>query len=248
MHDFKNKAEIFFGVRIDNLTINEVFKKIKDFLKDGKQHYIVLPYSEFIIRAQKDKKFRKILNEADLSLCESKGLWHAIRFLGKRFKENISGVDFIYRLSNKSQIIGSSLFLLGGEERVVKGARESLIKKYPKSKIVGAENGYQDLEKIIEKVNKAGPDILLVGLGSPKQEKWIYKNLKRMPSLKIAIGVGGAFDFISGRLKRAPKFIQKIGLEWLWRLLLQPWRIKRVCQGVGGLAWLVLKSKICLIK
>ena len=100
------------------------------------------------------------------------------------------------------------------------------------------------MKKVIKKINKAKPKILLVGLGSPKQEKWIYENLAKIPSVKVAIGVGGAFDFISGRIKRAPEFLQKIGLEWLWRLVLQPWRIKRVSKGVIGLSWLVLKSKV----
>ncbi len=248
MRDFKSKTNVIFGVKIDNLTMDEVLEKIMGFLVDGGQHYVVLPYSEFIVRAQKDGEFRKILNEADLSLCESKGLWHILRFLGKPFKENIAGVDLICELGHRSQVAGHGLFLLGGREKVVKETRENLVERYPDLKIVGAENGYQDLEQVIERINEAKPDALLVGLGFPKQERWIYKNLKKMPSVKVAIGVGGAFDFISGRTKRAPKFIQNIGLEWLWRLILQPWRIKRIPKGVIGLSYLALKSKMGLIK
>ena len=111
-------------------------------------------------------------------------------------------------------------------------------------KIVGAENGYQDFNNVIEKINIARPDILLVGLGSPKQEKFIYENLSKMPSVKLAVGVGGAFDFISGRVKRAPKILQKIGMEWLWRLFVQPQRIKRIFYGVGGLLVLTIKNML----
>lgn len=240
------KALYCFGIKIDNLKTDKVLEKIEGFLKDGKQHYITLSYSEFIVRAQRDEEFRNILNKADLSLCESKGLYYALRFLGSPVEENIAGVDLIWELGSRLKMKDCKLFLVGGRKNVVEETRKNLVKKYPNLKIVGAENGYQDLDKVTKKINKAGADILLVGLGSPKQEKWIYKNLKKMPGVKVAIGVGGAFDFISGRIKRAPKFIQNISLEWLWRLILEPWRIKRICSGVGGLAWLVLKSKfIC---
>ncbi len=212
------------GIKIDNLTMDEALKRIRGF--------VVLPYSEFIVRAQKDKEFRNILNSADFCLCESRGLQFVARFLGKRLKENITGVDLIHGLKGK-------IFLLGGKPGIAEKAGKKL-----NTKIVGVEHGYQDLGEVVKKINQVEPDILLVGLGSPKQEKWIYENLKKMPSVKLAIGVGGAFDFISKRVKRAPKFIQKIGLEWLWRLMLQPRRIKRIYNGVIKLSWLILKCKI----
>ena len=225
-----------FGVKIDSLTMEEALERIGQFLESGRQHYIVLPYSEFIVRAQKDEGFRKILNNADLSLCESRGLWFVAKFLGKSLKENICGPDLICRLSKEK----CKMFLLGGTEEVAKSVKEKLGKN-----IIGAEDGYQDLNNVIKKINKAKPEILIAALGgSSKQEKWIYENLAKMPSVKAAIGVGGAFDFISGRVKRAPKFLQKIGLEWLWRLILQPRRIKRVFEGVFGLSWLVVRAKV----
>ena len=213
-----------FGVKIDNLTMDEALERIKGF--------VVLPYSEFIVRAQKDQEFKNILNSADFCLCEGRGLWLVARFLKKPIKESINGVDLIHNLKGK-------IFLFGGKEGVARKVKEKL-----DTKVVGTEHGHQDLKKVIKKVNKAKPNILLVGLGSPKQEKWIYENLAKMPSVKMAVGVGGAFDFISGRVKRAPKFLQKIGLEWLWRLILQPWRIKRVSKGVIGLSWLVVRTKV----
>jgi len=231
------------GVKIDNLTMSEVLESVRNFLKDGKQHYIVLPYSEFIVRAQKDKEFQRILNEADLSLCESKGLYLVAGLcLRKSLKENIYGIDLIHNLISNSQFLISKIFLLGGKKDVAKKTKEKL-----GNKIIGAEHGYQDLRKVVEKINKAEPDILLVGLGSPKQEKWIYKNLKKMPSVKLAIGVGGAFDFISGRIKRAPKFLQKVGFGWLWRLVIQPRRVKRIYNGVIKFSWLILKNRYKII-
>lgn len=223
------KIEIF-GIKFDDLKIGEVLEKIKGFLNDGKQHYIVLPYSEFVVKAQKDEEFRNILNQADLCLCEGRGLWLMTKLAGKKLKQNIFGVELIYKLSNR-------IFLFGGTQEVVEKTKKKLGEK-----IVGAENGYQDYNSVIKKINLAKPEILLVGLGSPKQEKWIYENLKKMPSVKLAIGVGGAFDFISGRIKRAPRILQKIGMEWLWRLVMQPKRIKRIFKGVSGLLLLTFKK------
>ncbi len=228
-----------FGVKIDDLTKDETLEKIHGFLTDNKQHYIVLPYSEFIVRAQKDEEFRKILNEADLCLCESRGLYLVLIFLKKPTKEVINGIDLIYAIKSKIKNQKSKIFLLGGKEEIVKKTAKTL-----GDTIAGHEHGYQDLDKVVEKINIVKPEILLVGLGSPKQEKFIYHNLAKLPSVKLAIGVGGAFDFISSWVKRAPKFIQKIGLEWLWRLILEPVRAKRIFNGVIKFSWLILKCKI----
>jgi N-acetylglucosaminyldiphosphoundecaprenol N-acetyl-beta-D-mannosaminyltransferase len=209
-----------FGIQFDNLEMDEVLEQIRELLQDNKQHYIVLPYSEFVVRAQKDREFKNILNQADLCLCESRGLYLIAQALGKKLKQNIYGVDLINKLDSK-------LFLFGSEDGAVLKAAEKL-----------GDN------KVIERINLIKPEILLVGLGSPKQEQFIAENLSKMSSVKLAIGVGGAFDFISGRVKRAPKIFQKIGLEWLWRLVLQPTRIKRVFIGVGGLLVLTIKNML----
>ncbi|MDP2934727.1 MAG: WecB/TagA/CpsF family glycosyltransferase [bacterium] len=223
------KTEIF-GVKFDDLSMNEALEKI--------QGFVVLPYSEFIVRAQKDEEFKNILNSADFCLCEGRGLYLMARLIGKKLKQNIYGVDLIYNLNSKFKIQNSKLFLFGGTEDVVKKTAEKL-----GDSIIGYEHGYQDANRVVDKINLVKPDVLLVGLGSPKQEKFIHENLKKMPSVKLAIGVGGAFDFISGRIKRAPKFIQKISLEWLWRLIVEPKRIERVFGGFFGLSALVIKEK-----
>ena len=226
------KIEIF-GIQFDNLTMDEAVEKISGF--------VVLPYSEFVVRAQKDEEFRNILNKADFCLCESRGLYLMARVLGKRLKQEINGVELIYKLNQKSKIKNQKIFLLGGNEDVVKKTAEKL-----GDSVIGFEHGYQDLNKVIGKINSVKPEILLVGLGSPKQEKFIYENLSKMPSVKLAIGVGGSFDFISGRVRRAPKVLQEIGLEWLWRLILEPRRAKRIFRGVGGLTWLTIKNMLSL--
>ncbi|NQV00865.1 MAG: WecB/TagA/CpsF family glycosyltransferase [Parcubacteria group bacterium] len=219
------------GVKIDNLTMNEVLWKIKGFLEDGKQHYIVTPNPEFLVKAQEDKEFKKILNKADLAVPDGIGLVFASWFLGEPIKERITGVDLMEEICKKAAQEKWQVFLLGAEEGVAKKAAENLRRKYEGLQVV-------DIRTVLEmtsfciRTSFQGLSLLFVALGMPKQEKWIVHNLKKMPSVKLAIGIGGAFDFIAGRIKRAPKFIRSIGMEWLWRLILQPWRIRRIFKAV----------------
>lgn len=214
------------GVKIDNLTIDEVLEKVEGFLTDDQQHYIVTPNPEFLVRAQKDKEFRKILNQADLAVPDGVGLIFAAWFLGQSLKQRISGVDLMERICQEAVQKKWPIFLLGAQPGIAQKATLNLKKDYP-----GLE------------ISQNSPKILFVALGMPKQEKWIVNNLKKMSSVKLAIGVGGSFDFISGQVRRAPGLIRSLGLEWLWRFIRQPWRIKRILRAVIIFPWLVLKSR-----
>lgn len=233
------------GVKVDNLTKKEVLFKIDRFLTSSGQYYITTPNPEIVLKAQKDDDFQDILNYADLAIADGFGLVLAsILFFGwkKRIKQRIRGVDLVQWLCASKQNSGEKLFLLGGKDAVAKLAADKLKYKYSNFKIVGYESGpkinregkpaNKDEElinnKIIKKINETGPQILLVAFGAPKQEKWIYNYLDQIPSVKVAIGVGGTFDFISGKIKRAPKALQNLGLEWLWRLIQEPKRLKRI--------------------
>ena len=240
------------GVKINNVTMSETLQKIEGFLNDGRQHYIVTPNPEMFILARKDEEFRKILNEADLAVPDGMGLVYASKFLGMPFKERVAGVDLVQKLC-KFKNSNFKLFLLGGRGDTAEKAANNLQNLYSNINIAGADcGGYvhksggmnMETEKIVlDKINKTKPDILLVAFGAPKQEKWIYYNLKKMPSVKLAIGVGGAFDFISGRIKRAPAIIQKLGLEWAWRLAREPERAPRIFNATIKFPILVLKEK-----
>ncbi|MAF20811.1 MAG: hypothetical protein CMI55_03970 [Parcubacteria group bacterium] len=212
------------GVRVDNLTINQVLEKIEGFLADGRQHYIVTLNPEFLVKAQKDQSFKQILNQADLALPDGIGLIFAAWFLGQSLKQRIAGVDLMEKICQKAAQNGWPVCLIGGQSDIAQKAGANLKKKYP-----GLE------------INQNNPKILFVALGAPKQEKWIVENLKNIPSVKLAIGVGGSFDFISGQVRRAPRLIRFLGLEWLWRLMRQPWRIKRIFRAIIIFPWLVLK-------
>jgi N-acetylglucosaminyldiphosphoundecaprenol N-acetyl-beta-D-mannosaminyltransferase len=222
------------GVKIDNLTKEEALEKIEEFLEDNQQHYLVTPNPEFLVRAQEDEEFRRILNQADLAMPDGIGLIFASRLLGQPLKERVIGVDLMEKICQRAAQKKWSVFLLGGQEGVAEKAAENLRKRYQGLKIEFG-NSSPSFEQ--------QPIILFVALGAPKQEKWIVQNLEKIPSVKLAIGVGGAFDFISGRVRRAPKLFRLLGLEWFWRLLRQPWRVSRIFNALVRFPWLVLKSK-----
>lgn len=219
------------GVKIDKETMASAIGKFENFLKDGRQHYIVTPNPEIIVLAQKDDEFRDILNESDLAIPDGIGIVFASAIIGGRIKERVSGTDLMENILKKSM---GKIFLLGGEN----GSAKKISERF--SNIVGFS---ENIEGVQNEINKSGAEILFVALGAPKQEKWIASNLKKIPCVKVAMGVGGAFDFISRNIMRAPNFLRRIGLEWLWRFFLQPWRIKRICAAAINFPFLVLESK-----
>ena len=230
------------GVKIDNFILSEALEQISGFFVDGRQHYIVLPYAAFLVEAQKENEFREILNKADLSLSDGVGPVIASRVIGDEpLGGRVMGVDLIWALFAKFSA-KHSFFLFGAKEGVAQEAGEKIMIKYPAAKIAGTLNGYVNDTEAITAINNSGAEILLVALGMLKQEKWIYNNLKKLPDVKIAIGVGGSFDFISGRVRRAPRLVQKSGLEWLWRLFAQPSQWRKTWRAVVVFSWLVLKE------
>jgi N-acetylglucosaminyldiphosphoundecaprenol N-acetyl-beta-D-mannosaminyltransferase len=247
------------GVKIDNLTMDETLQKIEGFLRDNQQHYLVTPNPEFLVKTQEDKEFKEILNQADLAVPDGIGLIWAARFLGQPLKQRITGTDLMEKICQRAAQKEWSVFLLGGQGGVAEKAAKNLKKKYPGLKVQSTEEiiiasetrqfrGSQNeiassLTLFAPRNDSLSPVILFVAFGAPKQEKWIVQNLEKMPSIKLALGVGGAFNFIAGRIQRAPKFLQRVGLEWLWRLFCQPWRIKRIFKAVIVFPWLVIKSK-----
>ncbi len=258
------------GVRIDKLTMEQALQKVEGFLTDGQQHYIVTPNPEFLVLARKDRRFRRILNQADLAVPDGVGLVFASWFLGQPLKRRVAGTDLMEKICQRAALRGWSVFLLGDrEDGLVEKTTGQLRKKYPGLKIDGCsfERGafnYRNLEGLSQRVafsdtsslgegvvRKGNPfiaegrpvDILFIASGAPKQERWIAQNLAKLPSVKLAMGVGGAFNFISGRVRRAPRFLRAIGLEWLWRLAGQPWRIGRIFRAVVVFPWLVVRSR-----
>ncbi|MEK7623123.1 MAG: WecB/TagA/CpsF family glycosyltransferase [Patescibacteria group bacterium] len=226
------------GVRIDELSRVEALGKVRGFLGRMKQEIIFTPNPEMLVDAQKDQYFRNVLNSGSLNICDGKG----IELVSRGRLKRIPGIDFMLDICALTEKEERSIYLLGSNDQmVVERARSELLRQFSKLHIVGSNKGVhivsslgsltyekEENDSILNDIIDTAPDILFVAFGHGKQEKWIYENLKHLPSVKVAMGVGGAFDILSGKIKRAPRLFRMLGLEWLWRLLLQPWRIGRI--------------------
>jgi N-acetylglucosaminyldiphosphoundecaprenol N-acetyl-beta-D-mannosaminyltransferase len=215
------------GVRLDDVTLEETIDFLEGFIKSRSPHLVATNNTEFVMMAQKDEEFRRVLNAADLSIPDGIGLILGLRFLGTPVREHVRGTDTVWKILERAAHQGYSVFLLGAAEGVAALAAEKLRETFPTIRIAGTHAGSPDPrndDEIVEIIRAASPvDILLVAYGAPAQEKWIARNKDRL-GIPVAIGVGGVFDFIAGRVKRAPVWIQRLELEWLYRLWKQPWR------------------------
>lgn len=226
-------------VKVDNLTTQEAVTQSLQLLKDGKKHYIATINPEFIVAAQSDFKFRDILNHSALSLADGMGLIWASKVLGQPLKSRIPGTDFIYHLAALAEKENFNIYFLGGQPAVAELAAQKLKESFPRLKIAGTS--FVNPGSIPEDLKNKKIDILLVAYGHSKQEKWIDENLAKL-KVSLAMGVGGAFDYISGRKRRAPKWTRFLGFEWLFRLVYEPWRLKRQL-ALPYFVLLVLKEK-----
>ena len=232
------------GVPFDAVTMDEAVEKAKKLLKEEGQHIICTPNPEIVMEAQNDKVLNSILHEADLVVPDGIGVVWASKYSEIRLTERVAGFDLTQNLMADLAATGETFYFFGGAPGVASTAARKMMKKYPGLKVVGVHNGYFDEKeekRIIQDIKEKAPSILLVGLGAPKQEKWIYDNL-RLTGAKVAIGVGGSFDVMAGNVKRAPKIFQKLGLEWFHRLITQPTRWRRMMR-LPKFALTVLKTK-----
>lgn len=238
------------GVKVDDLPADLATDTVLNWLqKKGEKHYLVTPNPEFIIRAQEDEAFRQILNQADLAIPDGIGL----KWFGG-VKNIIGGVYFIEKLCQKVSKHDLTVGFLGGRGGVAKKAAEYLKRKYFGLKVGLAEDGpevdgrwkIEDKKWKIDQssVNIPPTDLLFVAFGQVKQEKWIANNLDKLP-VKVAMGVGGSFDEIAGKVPKVPDWIHQIGLKWLVRLILQPWRAKRQLALVK-FVWLMIYGRVKL--
>lgn len=214
------------GVKIDDITLNEAVELVGKWLNGVGKHYIVTPNPEIVMMAQKDEELKKIINNADLAIPDGVGLK-----LAGDIECITPGIDVMEKLIKMVSERGFTTGFLGGRGGVAEKVAECLKEKYPKLKVTFAESGGEvdkegKLLKLLKLPKLLNCDLLFVAFGPPKQEKWIDKNLDKI-SVKVAMGVGGAFDYLSGNVPRAPRWIRNLGWEWLFRLIIQPWRIKR---------------------
>ncbi len=221
-----------FGVDIDNITADEAGKRTVELVKQSNKSckIIVAPNTEFIMMAQKDKEFYDILKKASLATPDSIGVIIGGKLQKKPFKERIPGQTYFRKAIEHGTKEGLTFYFLGGKEGIAEKAKENVLKDFPECKIVGCHEGFFEKdseEEVIKQINELQPNVLFVALGAPLQEKWIAKHQHEL-KVDVATGQGGTFDYEAGRIPRAPKWIQKIGMEWLWRLCREPKRIVRM--------------------
>ena len=218
------------GVPINNVNLNEALGLVLLYLEHNEKKIIFTPNPEFIMNALNDKDFMEILNKSNLNIPDGIGVVIGAKMLGYNIRERVPGFDLIQGIFYKIKNTDKTVYFLGASEETIVAAKNMMEKKYKGLKIVGTHNGYFTEEEgniIIDEINSLSPDLLLVGLGSPRQEKWIYGNKDKL-NVKVMIGVGGSFDVMSGNVKRAPKIFIKLNLEWFYRLITQPTRFKRM--------------------
>lgn len=231
------------GAPIDALTLDESLKRIASFCHDGGIHQVVTANPEMLVAAQNDASLATIIQQADLVTADGNGILLAGRLLNAPFPERVTGIDLAEALCARSAELDLSLFFLGSRPGVAADAALRMQKKYPGARIVGSWHGYffTHEENMLTEIRLAQPDVLLVGLGSPRQEQFIRDHQADL-GVPVAIGVGGSFDVLSGRLNRAPKWVQRIRLEFLYRLLQEPSRWKRHLN-LGRFLTLIFRSR-----
>jgi len=227
---FTMKTVEIFGVRISAVDTATALATIEEFIRNRTPQMVVTADSSCVVLAQRDLELRRIINQADLVTPDSTGiLWAAKRF-GTPLPERVPGVDIVEFLCDRAARSGYRVFLLGAAPGVAEAAAEKLSEKYPGLEVAGTHHGFfapEESPEVVQKIQESKPDILFVALGIPLQEKWIYRHLKEL-QVPVSMGVGGTFDVISGRVKRAPKWMQKHGLEWFFRLANSPRKIRKV--------------------
>jgi len=234
------------GVKIDNLSQKEILEKIAGFLDDGRFHQIATVGPEFILKAQKNAEYKDILNNCDLNVADGFGIKLAFWRYGKKLKARFAGFDLMLEMLKMAEDRGLGVFLICRKDGLSswEETREIILKIYPKLSIAG-EN--LDLEaKLPSELEATSRKLIFCNFGAPYQE--IFLNSLKNDMIGVAMGVGGSFDFLTGKVRRAPKILRQIGLEWLWRLMVQPWeqkgkRLKRIWNAVIIFPWKILWDK-----
>lgn len=225
---------LILGTKIDHVTKNEAIAKIAGFLDEQKSHFLTTPNPEILLYAHKHVDYREILNIADLALPDGFGL-----LLVSGLKHRVSGADMVPEIARLAREKHLKMALLGGLDQATIDKAAEVMRAWG-NEVVYASHGVPKTQwenrefhdRIINELHAAAPEIIFVALGHPKQEKWVSEHRNELPSVRLFMGCGGALEFIAGTARRAPAWMRRIGLEWLWRLMIEPRRIKRIINAV----------------
>ncbi|MFN3810605.1 MAG: WecB/TagA/CpsF family glycosyltransferase [Roseateles asaccharophilus] len=217
------------GCYVDNLSMEDTLQTIEGFIASGQPHQHVVVNVDKLVKAQKDPELRRIINECALINADGMPVVWASRLLGKPLKERVAGVDLFDALMGRAAEKGWRVYLLGAKEEIVSKVREIYAQRYPQLVFAGHRNGYwkpEQEQQVVDEITAARADLLFVAISSPKKEQFLgaYQAQMKIP---FAMGVGGTFDVFAGKVKRAPVWMQKSGLEWFYRFLQEPRRMFR---------------------
>ena len=216
------------GVPIDNVTMDEALEAAQRLLEQPGAAYCVTPNAEIVYETLSNDTLRKIVCQADLVLPDGAGVVLGAKILGTPVKQKVAGIEFADNLMRTLEHTEKRFYFLGGKPGVAETAAEKLRKKYPDLKICGTHDGYfQEVSTVIAKINEKAPDVLFVCLGAGKQEQFMY-DYRADLKVGLMIGLGGSLDGFAGNVKRAPRWMIRLNLEWLYRLIKEPWRIGRM--------------------
>ncbi len=219
------------NVPVHPVTMSQTLSVVERFVAHPTLKQIATVNPEFVMAAQKDDNFMTVLQQAKLCIPDGVGLLWAARILGEQLPERVAGSELVYHLAELAAKHGWRLFLLGAGPGIAEEAAAVLQKQFPALTIAGTYAGSPDPaenESIVARINNSTADLLFVAYGAPNQDKWIARNRETLTTVRVAIGVGGSLDFITGRSVRAPQWLQRLGLEWLYRLFREPWRWRRM--------------------
>jgi len=243
MSDQVRRRVDILGIGVDPVTMDEALNIIQGFIGSGVPKIVVTADAAGIVAAQGDAQWRSIMETADLVTPDSVGVLWAAERRGDPIPQRVSGVDMVEQLVEKSAANKNRIYFLGAAPGIAAAARDALAKKYKGANIVGVQDGFFDdaqIKLVVEKARDAKPDILFVAMGIPKQEKFIRDHMYEIGA-PVNMGVGGSFDVLSGTVKRAPAWMQRLQLEWLWRLIQNPKKWRKVA-ALPKFWWLVVRS------
>jgi N-acetylglucosaminyldiphosphoundecaprenol N-acetyl-beta-D-mannosaminyltransferase len=229
--------------RVDKLTYADAIGWVKCFLSGDRPNQLVTINPLMLLAAQKDEGLRDIIQEAGLVIPESSGIRWASEQCGTPLEEFVPGIDLFQGMCKLARDMGRSVYLLGGRPGVAEQAAAALTARFPGLQIAGTQHGYFPAGEepgVVARIRETAPGLLFVGFNVPEQEKWIHRNVEAL-AVPVVMGVGGSFDVLSGRLRRAPLWMRELGLEWLFRTLQEPWRMKRIIH-LPVFVWKVLSA------
>jgi len=234
------------SVAVDNVRDDEAILLVDSLVAQGGSHYGAVVNAAKVVAAGKDERLRQILIEADLVTADGMSVVWASRLLGQPLKQRVTGIDLFERLVGRAAERGWAVYFLGAREESVRGTVERLTGTYPNLRVAGYRNGYFDSSEsaaVAEAIKLSSADLLFVAMGSPAQEYWIATNVE-LAGVRFALGVGGSFDHVSGLARRAPGWMRRSGLEWLYRLFREPRRLwQRYLIGNSVFLWLVIRQR-----